>query len=193
MRVSIGFLKFTFTFSNSLSIIWRSLSLFSNLHSLVRNSFSQTGHIFWGGEERILLAIQLMCSSCHLRTWPEPKTFINSSLDLQYQPKVHVQTDLMKCVRYLGVESNFQYHLLTSWESKLWWVWMKTSNWVLFLRSWMALKLCQWKSEMAKTLCIWDKSPASLRIKWVGWNLRWASVYKLIYIVRLSTRSAQSP
>ena len=34
-----------------------------------------------------------------------------------------------------GVESNFQYHLLTSWESNLWWVWMKTSNWVLFPRS----------------------------------------------------------
>ena len=150
-------------FSNSLSLSQIQFQLsgdhfhfFSNLLSLVRNSFSQTGHIIWGGEEQILLAIQLICSSCHLSTWPEPKTFFNSSLDLQYQPKMHVQTDLMKCVWYLGVESNFQYHSLTSRESNLWWVWMKTSNWVLFPRSWMALKLCQCKSEMAKTLCIWE-------------------------------------
>ena len=186
-QIHFHFLKFNF---NYLEITF---TFFSNLLSLVRNSFSQTGHIIWGGEEQILLAIQLICSSCHFSTWPEPKTFFNSSLDLQYQPKMHVQTDLMKCVWYLGVESNFQYHSLTSRESNLWWVWMKTSNWVLFPRSWMALKLCQCKSEMAKTLCIWDKSPASLRIKWVGSNLKWVSVYERIRIVRLNTPSVPSP
>ena len=106
-------------FSNSLSLSQIHFQLsgdhfhfFSNLLSHVRNSFSQTGV-----EEQILLAIQLMCSSYLLSTWPEPKTFINSQLDLQYQPKMHVVIDLTKCVQYLGVESNFQYHLLTSWDS----------------------------------------------------------------------------
>ena len=149
-QIHFHFLKFTFNYLE-ITFTFFKLAIFSE---------EKRSRFFWQSNLCAVHAIWALGLS--------PKLSSTHHLICSINQKMHVQTDLMKCERYLGVESNFQYHLLTSWESNLWWVWTKTSNWVLFPRSWMALKLCQCKSEMAKTLCIWEKSPASLRIKWVG-------------------------
>ena len=162
-------------FSNSLSLSQIHFQLsgnhfhfFSKLLPLVRNSFSQTGHIFWvgGGAESSGNSTYVQFMPFEHLAWAQ--NFHQLITWSAVSTKNACSNRFNEMCANLGMESNFQNHLLTSWESNLWWVWTKTSNWVLFPRSWMALKLCQCKSEMAKTLGIWDKSPASLRIIWVG-------------------------